>query len=222
MSGVRSSKEGARNKRSFFKLFGKTFTFWGILISHLWLLLKVQALVCFFLFIQQWWVHNSTLLFLFVLYCHNVVIFVYLFLYIWHLLNVCLGRSMPSLLFLLRFFTTHAPVDHLLSSFHHIILKDRGSCVSYGLQSQICDFRQYKKTKTFDLTFPMLGLSCVCLSASHLSIRAGLLPTPVHCADSPVGSGQPQHRPSRQALRGIRGPQQRGVEQVPERLQGGY
>lgn len=51
--------------------------------------------------------------------------------------------------------------------------------------------------------------------------RAGLLSTPVHRADSPVGSGQPQHRPSRQTLRGVRGSQQRGVEQVPEGLQGG-
>lgn len=68
----------------------------------------------------------------------------------------------------------------------------------------------------------MPGLSCVCLSVSHLSIRAGLLSTPVHCADSPVSSGQPQHRPSRQTLRSSGGAQQRGVEQVPERLQGGY
>lgn len=71
-----------------------------------------------------------------------------------------------------------------------------------------------------DLTVLMLGLSCVFLSTSHLSIRAGLLSTPVHRADSPVGPGQPQHRPSRQTLRGVRGPQQGGVEQVPERLQG--
>lgn len=51
--------------------------------------------------------------------------------------------------------------------------------------------------------------------------RAGLLSTLVHRADSPVRSGQPQHRPSRQTLRGVRGSQQRGVEQVPEGLQGG-
>lgn len=68
----------------------------------------------------------------------------------------------------------------------------------------------------------MPSLSCVWLSVSHLSIRAGLLSTPVHCTDSPVSSGQPQHRSSRQTLRSVGGPQQRGVEQVPERLQGGY
>lgn len=54
----------------------------------------------------------------------------------------------------------------------------------------------------------------------HLSDRAGLLPTPVHGADSPVSSGQPQHRPPRQTLRGGGWSEQRGVEQVPERLQG--
>lgn len=56
---------------------------------------------------------------------------------------------------------------------------------------------------------------------AHVPFRAGVLSTPVHGADSPVSSGQPQHRPPGQTLRGIRGPQQRGVEQVPERLQGG-
>lgn len=54
----------------------------------------------------------------------------------------------------------------------------------------------------------------------HLSVRAGLLPTPVHGADSPVSSGQPQHRPPRQTLRGVWRSEQRGVEQIPERLQG--
>lgn len=61
----------------------------------------------------------------------------------------------------------------------------------------------------------------VCVSVC-LSVRAGLLSTPVHRADSPVSSGQPQHRPPRQTPRGLRRSQQRGVEQVPERLQGGY
>lgn len=65
------------------------------------------------------------------------------------------------------------------------------------------------------------GRSELCLSVPYSLFRAGLLSTPVHCADSPVSSGQPQHCPSRQTLRGVRGPQQRGVEQVPERLQGG-
>lgn len=63
-------------------------------------------------------------------------------------------------------------------------------------------------------------ISATCVSVSHLSTRAGLLSTPVHCADSSVSSGQPQHRSSRQTLRGVWGPQQRSVEQVPERLQG--